>query len=122
MERRQITIDDIATRYRPLAEMLTLDGFLQLVQAHGGSALYIPKDDAIIKNLRDEEICAAFDAGTPIRELARKYNLSDRQIRKIIAPIFKRVRTRPVIGQIGFDLQEGDLYDTLCVGDDAFSD
>lgn len=101
---RTLKIEDISSEYTQMAELLGIDRFLALVDEYGGCQIYIPKAEGLCRNARDEEIRASF-TGFNITELAKKYNLSTRQIRTIIAPVFRQVRNKPIDGQVGlFDL------------------
>lgn len=105
---RALKIEDISSEYTQMAELLGMDKFLALVDQYGGFQVYIPKADGLCRNARDEEIRASF-TGYNIAELAKKYNLSTRQIRTIIAPVFRAVRCKPIDGQVGiFDLLPSD--------------
>lgn len=50
----------------------------------GGCHIYIPKLDAYHRKRRNAEINAAYDAGVSIKELARRYGLTVRQIYNIL--------------------------------------
>lgn len=65
--------------------MVGLDVFKTLVQTFGGTYLYIPKKDNITRPVRNAMIKADFTRSN-IQELAKKYQLSEVQIRSIVAP------------------------------------
>jgi hypothetical protein len=98
---RQPTLEDISSEYQQIVELIGMDGFLRLVEQFGGYQLYIPKYEGLLRNARNEEIREAF-TGYNIDDLARKYNLTTRYIRYIVAPILRKVQARPIDGQIGF--------------------
>jgi len=56
----------------------------ELISEYGGSALYIPRPETISKPNRDIQIKQAFSKGSSIRQLARKYSLSERTIYGIV--------------------------------------
>ncbi len=103
---RDMTLNDVSSEYRPIAELVGTDGLMRLAQQYGGYQLYIPKPESLRRNVRDEEIRAAFD-GYNFNELANRYGLSPRHIRVIVAPVLKRVRAKPIDGQITFGLLSG---------------
>jgi hypothetical protein len=98
---KQLALEDMSSDYQQIAELVGMDGFLRLVEQYGGYQLYIPKYEGLFRNARDEEIRASF-TGYNVEELARRYNLTTRHIRYIVAPILKQVKARPIDGQIGW--------------------
>jgi hypothetical protein len=98
---RQPALEDIGSDYQQIAELIGMDNFLRLVEQYGGYQLYIPKYEGLFRSTRDEEIRASYN-GYNVEALARKYNLTTRHIRYIVAPVFKQVKARPVNGQIGW--------------------
>ena len=68
---QRLTYEDLSQEHQGIADLIGLDVFKTLVRKYGGTYLYIPKEDNITR---------------PIRELAKKYQLSEVQIRSIIAP------------------------------------
>ena len=83
MHADQITLQDIAEEYRDIAETIGMEAFRQLSLLCGGQSLYIPKFDSILRGSRDRMIHDSF-TGNNSRALARAYNLSERQIRRIL--------------------------------------
>lgn len=77
-----ISLDDIGEEMRELADMIGLPSFIELVKYAGGDSLYIPHPDRLILNVRNKLIIAEFDGGNR-KELARKWNMSVRNIHKI---------------------------------------
>ena len=71
-------------RYRDLAALIGERPAQALLARHGGDAIYIAKLDAQKRAKRNAEIRAAYDDGTPVPELARRYNLTERQIYNIL--------------------------------------
>lgn len=94
-----VKIEDVRSEYLDIIEIIGLDPFLQLVQAYGGMQLYIPKEESLQRNARDEEIRANF-TGHNFTELAKRYKLTERYVREIVSPILKEVRNRPMAGQV----------------------
>jgi Mor family transcriptional regulator len=56
----------------------------QARQQAGGDTIYIPKQDRRVRRIRDEQINAEF-TGDNLEELAKKYLLTTRQLRRIVA-------------------------------------
>ena len=68
-----------------LAELIGLDLLTQLVSVTGGARwLYVPKCAQGLRESRNREIVAAYTAGEPVESIARRYNLSDRQVWNIL--------------------------------------
>lgn len=78
-----VPVTDIPEEYRDIAEVLGMDAFFKLLHLCGGQNLYIPKWESMRRNARDREIRALFNGGN-YRALAAQFDLSERQIRKII--------------------------------------
>ena len=80
---RPVPMSDIPEEYRDIAEAIGLEAFTRLTLLCGGQNLYIPKRESLERNARDRDIRARFNGGN-CRALAIQFNLSERQIRKII--------------------------------------
>lgn len=57
--------------------------FLKIIDTAGGEFLYFPKRSTLERDLRRQAILREFD-GTNLRQLARKYGLSERHVRSIL--------------------------------------
>jgi Mor family transcriptional regulator len=66
-----------------LYELVGLERFLKIIDTAGGEFLYFPKRSPLERDLRREAILREFD-GTNLRQLARKYGLSERHVRSIL--------------------------------------
>ena len=97
----KINLDDLGGIQRELAEIIGIDKYLEVVKNFGGSTIYIYKLDTALQPNRNREICEKFD-GYNFRELSQEYNLTERTIREIVAPVTKDIRSRPGEGQISF--------------------
>lgn len=82
-DKYQILISDLPGEIQVIAKLIGLNPTLKLAARYSGEALYIPKYDAITRAVRDRAIKVEF-TGTNHKELARKFNLTSRIIRKII--------------------------------------
>lgn len=80
---RAILPSDIPEEYRDIADSLGLAAFLRLAALRGGQEVYIPKLESLEREARDRDIRARFDGGN-YRALAVRFQLSERQIRKIL--------------------------------------
>lgn len=79
----EISIEDIPQNYQPLAKAIGIKALMLLAQEVGGTTLYVPKAESLVQEVRDRKIRAEFN-GSNYRELARKYNLSESWVRRIV--------------------------------------
>lgn len=84
LENRQIKLSMLSKEHNDIAAVIGVDAFLKLCEHYGGSNLYIPKRESVIRYVRDTEIKKEFDGGN-YKKLARKYSLSESYVRKIVA-------------------------------------
>lgn len=75
--------------FRRLAEIVGVENALRVSQEFGGLWISIPKLDALRRESRDTEIRGEYDKAVDnktdvVRSLARKYNLTARQIYNIL--------------------------------------
>lgn len=82
---QRLRYEDLNQEQQGFADLVGLDIFKELVRKCGGTYMYIPKEDNITRPARNAMIKAEF-TGSNIRELAKKYQLSEVQIRSIVAP------------------------------------
>lgn len=70
---------------RRIAEVAGLDAALKIANELGGVPLYIAKLDDLYREVRDAKIRAEYDgSGKTGKDLALKYNLTERQIWTIL--------------------------------------
>lgn len=68
-----------------------LENGLKVISLFGGSNIYVPIYDTIIRNYRNNLIYKDYSKGMEYSYLAKKYNLTERCIRNIItAKMFKK--------------------------------
>ena len=79
----EITIDVVPEKYHHLVNLIGIENVLLLSKDFGGTMLYIPKHDSLAKEIRNEKIRKEFNGGN-YKELTKKYNLCESQIRNII--------------------------------------
>ncbi len=79
-----VTLDMLPEEGREIAEIIGVESYMKLVREYGGRSIYIHKLDAVIRILRDEQIREDFN-GDNHGVLCKKYNLSEKQIREILA-------------------------------------
>lgn len=85
---------------RELAETIGLEAFARLVERYGGTdKLYIPGAKTLTRPVRNELIRAEFDGGNYL-QLARKWDLTERNVREIVKAKAQEIKRRPIDGQI----------------------
>lgn len=67
-----------------LLEFLSVEAVYNLLKNYSGLQITIPKFDSFLKVERNKKITDDYYKGLTINELARRYNLSSRQITVII--------------------------------------
>ncbi len=78
-----LTIDDFPEGFKDIVMLIGIEAAYKLCVNMGGSPLYIPKSDSVIKRLRDNNIKNDYKNGMSFSELCKKYNLAFNQIRLI---------------------------------------
>lgn len=78
----ELTLEDIPSSHRDIAEYIGVDSFKKLVALLGGSSLYIPKETSLTRPIRNRIIRDRFNGD--YKSLAMKYNITEAQIRNIV--------------------------------------
>jgi len=78
-----LTIDDLPEAYREVADLIGIQATVALSKNLGGTYFYFPKLDKFLSHVRDAKIRKEFN-GSNHKDLARKYNLFETWIRKIL--------------------------------------
>lgn len=83
---KDLTLDMISEGlYRMIAEAIGTDNFYKLAEIVGGTTIYIPKPESLTRPVRDARIKKEF-TGCNHQELARKYGVTERWVRRICGP------------------------------------
>lgn len=93
-----IKTEDLKIDQRKVAELIGTENYEKLIEMYGGTWLYIPKTDAFERAARNQRILDDFD-GYNFKQLARKYSLTEVQIRTIVSEKTREIRARPMDGQ-----------------------
>lgn len=97
MEIEKITPERLSGDQKELAEIIGIEAYRKLVANYGGMSVYICKAETVLREFRNAEICNSFN-GFNYRELAKKYNLSEKTVREIISCR----DAEPIDGQMSF--------------------
>jgi len=80
---RELTLEQIPEGlYREIAEAIGVGNFVKLTQLVGGSTIYLPKTESIVRPVRDAKIREEFN-GYNHMELAKKYDVTERCVRQL---------------------------------------
>lgn len=102
----ELTLDDLDPEQRELADCIGLAAYKKLVATYAGSSLNIRMPGNLTIKQRNRKLIEEFN-GYNFGELARKYRLTERQVRNIVAEYVHRERSRPLENQISlFDNEE----------------
>lgn len=82
----RLTIDELEGMQQDVAREIGIESYKRLVRVMGGVSIYICKADEIIKRARNIEIKERYN-GYNLYHLAKEFNLTDRQIRNIVADV-----------------------------------
>ena len=78
-----ITKEDIPEILQGLVDIMGIEAFIQLIKQYGGSSLYIPNENSVLKPIRNRLIKQYFN-GHNYKELAKEFKISEMQVRNII--------------------------------------
>lgn len=80
---RELTLEQIPEGlYREIAEAIGVGNFVKLTQLVGGSTIYLPKTESVVRPVRDAKIREEFN-GYNHMELAKKYDVTERWVRQL---------------------------------------
>ena len=80
---KNIKLEDIPIDNQDIVIEIGMDNYIKIVKLVGGTQVYIPTEKSVTKKMRDREIRSQFKNN--YKELSRKYSLSQRHIKTIIA-------------------------------------
>lgn len=98
-EEKEIHLDELKEQHREYARLIGVENFVHLSEAYGGTSIYIPKIDDLLKNRKYAAIMGEFNGGN-IKYLARKYNVSERTIYRLVKGMIKSAKLKPLEGQV----------------------
>lgn len=83
---KELTVEMLENdSWRQVAEAIGVENFCKMMEIIGGATIYAPKLDQVLRPVRDARIKAEFN-GWNYLELAKRYNITDRQVRSICGP------------------------------------
>ncbi|ADY54895.1 Mor transcription activator domain protein [Syntrophobotulus glycolicus DSM 8271] len=80
---KELTLEQIPEGlYREIAEAIGVENLVKLTQLVGGSTIYLPKTESVVRPVRDARIREEFN-GYNHMELAKKYDVTERWVRQL---------------------------------------
>ena len=80
---KELTLEQIPEGlYRQIAEAIGVENFVELTQLVGGSTIYLPKTESVVRPVRDAKIRAEFNGYNHL-ELSKKYEVTERWVRQL---------------------------------------
>lgn len=96
MEKDDIRLEDLQEQHQQYAQVIGVDNMIALAQEYGGTQIYIPKVDELIKNRKYRAISKGYEEGMTIKELAAKYQVSESTVYRLVREqIVRGVRNIP---------------------------
>ncbi|MCX4256434.1 MAG: DNA-binding protein [Oscillospiraceae bacterium] len=83
-----VQYEDLDENDQDIADCIGLENFKNLVRTFGGSKINIKVPKNIALDYRNKQICSEFNGGN-YKQLARKYNLSEASVYRIIRDHYK---------------------------------
>lgn len=83
-----VQYEDLDENDQDIADCIGLENFKKLVRTFGGSTINIKVSKNIALDYRNKQICSEFNGGN-YKQLARKYNLSEASVYRIINNHYK---------------------------------
>ena len=94
-----IDMDELKERHRIYAQLIGVNNLLALSKNYGGTSIYIPKFEELLKNRKYAKVMEEFN-GDNIKKLARKYGISERTIYRLVKDTIKAASLKPMEGQM----------------------
>lgn len=86
-----------------LRNIIGVENTAALIKCFGGTQMYIPQMNTVVKNIRDKAIYSDFESGLSFREIAINYSLSEMTVRDLVGKErrSKRERTKKLCSGAG---------------------
>mgnify|MGYP001567456225 CR=1 FL=1 len=79
---KYLTKEDLPESLIDIEEVIGLDNVKEFIKLAGGSSVYIPSENSVLKPIRNKIIRKSFNGN--YKELSRKFGISEVQVRNII--------------------------------------
>lgn len=74
---------DLPEVLQDLVNIMGIEAFIKLIKQYGGSSIYIPNENSVLKPIRNRLIKQYFN-GNNYKQLAKEFKISEMQVRNII--------------------------------------
>lgn len=101
MDLDEIVITDLSENHQEYARVIGVKNLIELSKEFGGTSIYIPKTDELIKYKKYRLILEEFD-GSNIKRLATKYNVATSTIYNILGDKLKNKQLKGQISMFEF--------------------
>lgn len=75
--------EDLPLLLQDLVDLIGIESFIKLIKVYGGSSLYIPNENSVLKPIRNRLIKEHFN-GNNYKQLAKEFKISEMQVRNIV--------------------------------------
>lgn len=75
--------EDLPILLQDLVDLIGIESFIKLIKVYGGSSLYIPNENSVLKPIRNRLIKEHFN-GNNYKQLAKEFKISEMQVRNIV--------------------------------------
>lgn len=82
-----VRMEDLSDGQRKFAEVIGVAATIKLCEAFAGEQVYIPKNDALRKTLRDREIRDLYMRGWTVKQIARKFSMAEPYVHTLVADV-----------------------------------
>ncbi len=96
-----ITCEDLQEQHKEIAEIIGIQNLIALSKHFGGTQIYIPQMEQLIKNVKYKAITEEFN-GCNIKYLAKKYGVSESTIYRLIRDKIVTNSVKQIEGQMDF--------------------
>ena len=79
--------EDLPEFLKQLVDVIGIEAFINLIKEYGGSSLYIPNENSVLKPIRNRLIKKHFN-GHNYKELAKEFKISEMQVRNIVNNLY----------------------------------
>lgn len=82
-----VRMEDLSESQRKFAEIIGIGPTVRLCEAFAGEQIYIPKNDALRKTLRDREIKRLYMNGWTVKQIARKFEMAEPYVHTLVSDV-----------------------------------
>lgn len=82
-----VRMQDLSESQRKFAEVIGVRATVRLCEAFAGEQVYIPKNDALRKTLRDRDIRKLYTRGWTVKQIARKYGMAEPYVHTLVSDV-----------------------------------